>query len=375
MRILIDARLYGLENAGLGRYVINLIDELSKIDKKNDYSILLRKKYHKKLKLPKNWHKVLADVAHYSLLEQIKIPKIIANESADLVHFPHLNVPLTFKGKFVVTIHDIVMNKFKGSETTNLSLPLYFAKRIGYKRVFKKAVFDSQKIIAPSQFTKSELVSYYKLNEDKVVVSYEGVDVEKSSKVSSKQILKELKIETPYLLYVGNAYPHKNLKRVVRAVMDYNMRHSQKLSFVIVSSRNVFTQRLEKIIHECEAEDYVKLAGFVPDDQLGGLFKSALGYIFPSLYEGFGLPGLEAMAFGCLVLASETQIFKEIYKDKAIYFNPFDLNSIEMAIRDVVNMDPRKKAKMVRDAKDFVRRYSWKKMAQETLAVYKECLI
>lgn len=372
MKILIDARLYGLENAGLGRYVMNLVDELASIDKGNDYVVLLRNKYFKELKLPKNWKKVLADINHYSISEQIKLPIIISAEAVDMVHFPHLNVPLTFKGKFVVTIHDIVMNKFKGAETTNLSLPLYLAKRVGYKKVFEKAVKESVKIIVPSEFTKRELATYYKVNEDKIVVTYEGVETKKVSKANPANILESYGLLKPYFLYVGNAYPHKNLKRAVKAITEYNLKHADKVQLAIVSSRNVFTSRLEEIIKEADAQDFIKLLGFVPDDKLAVLYRKAEAYLFPSLYEGFGLPGLEAMSSECLLLASEIPVFKEIYKDNATYFNPFDSNSIEAAIRDVVVMDKKKKVKIIRNAKTFANKYSWKKMAKETLKVYKE---
>lgn len=175
MRILIDARLYGLENAGLGRYAMNLVDQLTKIDSKNEYIILLRKKYFDELKLPSNWEKVLADFKHYSLEEQIKLPKIIHKYEPDMTHFLHFNVPLLFNGRFVVTIHDMLMHKQKGKETTTLSLPLYYVKRIGYKKVFEHAIKSSVKIIVPSEFVKSEIINNFKVPKEKVEVTYEGV--------------------------------------------------------------------------------------------------------------------------------------------------------------------------------------------------------
>jgi hypothetical protein len=125
MKILIDARMYGLENAGIGRYALNLINQLTQLDDKNDYILLLRKKYFDDLTLPKNFKKVLADFRHYSFAEQLMLPKIIANEKPDLVHFLHFNVPVWFTGKFVVTIHDLLMHKQKGLEATTLNPALY----------------------------------------------------------------------------------------------------------------------------------------------------------------------------------------------------------------------------------------------------------
>jgi len=175
MKILIDARLYGLEHGGPGRYVINLLKEIGILDKKNEYIILLREKYFNELKFPAHWSKVLANFRHYSLTEQVKLPLLISRLKPDLVHFPHFNVPIAYNGKFVVTIHDIIMHKFKGTDATTLSMPMYFLKRIGYGKVFRKAVFDSEKIIVPSKFVKDELVDYYKISPKKVVVTYEGV--------------------------------------------------------------------------------------------------------------------------------------------------------------------------------------------------------
>jgi len=175
MRIVIDARLYGLENAGLGRYTINLVNELQKLDKSNEYFILLRKKYFNQLNFNSNWKKVLVDINHYSLQEQVKLPKIIKDLRPDLVHFLHFNVPVFYKGKFIVTIHDLLMHKQRGLEATTLTPSRYFLKRLGYKFVFGNAVKKAIKVIVPSQAVKDEICYYYKLNPEKVIVTYEGI--------------------------------------------------------------------------------------------------------------------------------------------------------------------------------------------------------
>ncbi len=174
MKILIDARFYGLENAGIGRYTMNLVNELQKIDTGNNYIILLRKKYFDELNLPKNWEKVKADIRHYSFEEQIKLPRIIKKYNPDLTHFLNSNVPVNFKGNFVVTIHDLTMYKTNMKATT-LSIPIYYAKNLVYKKVLEFAVKKSQKIIVPSKFVKDELVKNFKILEEKVRVTYEGV--------------------------------------------------------------------------------------------------------------------------------------------------------------------------------------------------------
>jgi glycosyltransferase involved in cell wall biosynthesis len=369
MKILIDARLYGLENAGLGRYVMNLVTELSKIDKKNEYSILLTKKYYDSLSLPDNWKKILANFRHYSISEQINLPKIIKEENPDIAHFPHFNVPVTFKGKFIVTIHDLLMHKNVGLSATTLPAPLYFLKRLGYKTVFKKAVQNSVKIIVPSLAVKKEVVDYYHTNPEKIEAINEGVD-EKIG--DSLNVLDKYNLKDPYYIYAGNAYPHKNLKRLIEATVLMNTNSEQKVVLAIASARNIFTQRLQKVVDKLNAKDVVRLLGFVPDEDLGGLFEKSVGFVFPSLSEGFGLPGLEAMSAGTLVLASDIPVFREVYKDNAIYFNPQDFSSIEKSMRNVFKLEADERTELVEKGKDFAKRYSWAKMAEETLKIYEE---
>lgn len=174
MKILLDGRLYGLENAGLGRYLINLVAELSKLDVSNEYAILLRKKYFEELKLPSNWQKVMADFRHYSLKEQLELPGIINKIDPDITHFPHFNVPILYSGKYVITIHDMLMHEFNGLSATTLPEPIYFLKLLAYKLVFATAIKKAIKIIVPSKAVKSDLLSHYKIDFRKVEVIYEG---------------------------------------------------------------------------------------------------------------------------------------------------------------------------------------------------------
>jgi glycosyltransferase involved in cell wall biosynthesis len=231
VKILIDGRLYGLENAGLGRYVINLIDQISKLDIKNEYILLLSKKYFDNLNLPSNWKKVLADFRHYSFAEQIKLPRIINKENPDIVHFPHFNAPVFYRGKYIVTIHDMLMHKSVGLAATTLPAPLYFLKRLGYRLVFDNAVKRSIKIIVPSYSVKKELIKVYGIPENKIEVTYEGVN-------TNITYSKDNSVEKPYFVYTGNAYPHKNLKRLIEAVVSLNTNCNQSVNLVIVSSRD-----------------------------------------------------------------------------------------------------------------------------------------
>jgi glycosyltransferase involved in cell wall biosynthesis len=166
-------------------------------------------------------------------------------------------------------------------------------------------------------------------------------------------------MKQPYFVYVGNAYPHKNLTRAVQA---------SPITFAVVCSRNVFTKRLEAL------EGQLRLLGFVPDGELKKIYQNAVAFVYPSLYEGFGLPGLEAMAAGTLVLASDIPVFREIYQDNALYFNPKEVSSIKETMRRAINMDTRERQKRISQSQQFIKKYSWARMAKQTLQVYNEAL-
>ena len=373
MKILIDARLYGLEHAGIGRYVMNLVSELVGLDKTNEYTIFLSEKYYKRLHLPGNWKKVLANLRHYTFAEQLQLPGMIAKEKPDLVHFPHLNVPIFYTGSYVVTIHDMTMHQ-QGFDATTLPLPMYLAKRVPYKIAFYSAVKRAQTIIVPSNSVKKEVLKYFKIDNSKIKVTYEGFDaVYKDIKIKPNLDSTYYNLGSRYFVYTGNAYPHKNLKRLVRAVVHLNEHLGMGVSLAIVGSKTIFLNRIKKYIDELEAENYVKVLGYVPDEYLRLIYKNSVAFVFPSLSEGFGLPGLEAMASGTLVLASEIPIFKEIYKGNVSYFDPVDFRSIAHCMKEAIKISSGKRTKIIRRAQRFVKNYSWTKMARQTLEVYENC--
>ena len=373
MKILLDGRLYGPENTGLGRYVMNLVENLAKTDRRNTYTILLRKKYFDRLNLPHKWQKVLADFKHYGFKEQLMLPRLISEAKPDIVHFPHFNVPIFYRGPFVVTIHDILMHRQKGHEATTLNPISYLFKRLVYKVVFRRAVRAATKVIVPSAFVKKEVSDYYKIDKDKVVVTYEGFDEKFLPTGSGVKVPRKYSLEAPYFIYAGNAYPHKNLKRLIEAVVYLNEKTDKKTTLSIVSARDFFISRLEKLIKKVNATSFIKLLGFVSDEELGALYLNSRAFVFPSLSEGFGLPGLEAMSVGTLVLASDIPVLKEVYKASAAYFNPYDYTSMEKAMEDALSIEPSARKERIEKAREFAKRYSWDKMARETIKVYESC--
>ncbi len=378
MKILIDARWYGLENAGIGRYTMALVDELAKIDDKNQYTLLLKEKYFNSLKLPKTWKKVRAEYKHYTFMEQIRLPITIYNEKPDLCHFPHFNVPILYFGKYVVTLHDMEMHKFKGVETTTLPTPYYQIRRMGYKIAFRNAVTRSKRIFVPSNEVRKDISSYYKTDQNKFVVTYEGVDgrfLKKDTDERIKEVLLKFGLITKgYFFYNGNAYPHKNLNKVIKSIYLLNKEVDKKVLFVVASSRSVFIERLREYVNKEGFGQYVKLLGFVTDEELRILHRKSKAFVYASLMEGFGLQGLEAMASGTLLAASNIPVFKEIYSDGATYFDPNKPELIKNALVKIIKTKKEERIRKIKRNKKFVKKYSWQKMAKETLKTYEDIL-
>ncbi|MBI2066040.1 glycosyltransferase, partial [Candidatus Woesebacteria bacterium] len=158
------------------------------------------------------------------------------------------------------------------------------------------------------------------------------------------------------------------------ASLKLNKERKEPVLFVVVCARSTFTQRLEKLADEMGAAKYIKLLGFVPDYELGVLYRNSLGFLFPSLSEGFGLPGLEAILAGTVTLASNIPVFKETYGDSVIYFDPLSSSSLKAAMNEVVLLTPEARTSLIKKAQKFARRYSWDKMARTTLKVYEASL-
>ena len=368
MKIVIDARLYGLENAGIGRYLINLINQIENQDTKNNYLILLRKKYFKELRFSFNLQKVLADYPHYSFKEQIFLPIQLIKLKPDLVHFPHFNVPLFYWGKYLVTIHDLIKHESRGMATTTRLSLFYWLKYLVYLFVVWLTIKKADKIITPSHFWKEELIKRYHLPAGKIIVTYEGIDehlLKSQTKVKPEEILKKYKIKKPFVVYTGSLYPHKNVEILAKAIGKIN----QGLNLVIICARNVFYERFLLKIKKLGINRSVNLVGFVPDEEITAIYKEAKAFVFPSLWEGFGLPGLEAMGLGLPVLAARASCLPEVYGEAALYFNPYQTADLVKKIKKIKE-DKKLRGELISKGLAQVKKYSWEKMAKETLKVY-----
>lgn len=418
MKIGIDARFYGpIGGGGLGRYTKEIVDHLELMDKENDYVIFLRKEnwndFH-----PQNsrFKKILAPYQWYGWKEQILMPWRIKKEKVDLMHFSHFNVPFFYRKKFIVTVHDLILLKYPSKKATTLS-PLYFKlKYFAYKFIIRHALKKANSIITPSQFVKNDIIHYFKIAEDKIIVIYEGLtDINKKNSFGENEYIKNvdktadkrLEMEynkgirrknensfekegnitlknrkdalsalenNKYILYVGNAYPHKNLERLIAAFsLVLKEKRFGNLRLVLVGVKNYFYEELISHVNNFYSDilNNIVFWGYATDQELKELYKNAELYIFPSLQEGFGLPPLEAISFGVPVVCSNNSSLPEILGDAANYFDGEDEKDMAEKIKSTMENENLRKS-LIEKGFAKVKNYSWQKAAIETLNVYEK---
>lgn len=372
MRIGIDARFYGGAHAtGLGRYTQKLIRYLAEVAGPHDtFVIFLRKENWDAYSPPDaRFHKVLADYRWYSFEEQTKLPGVVNRERCDIVHFPHFNVPLRAKKPFLVTIHDLTLTHFPTVRASTLGPLKYAVKHAAYTTVIRRAVRRSARILTVSQFSKNDIVKSFGVQDAKVAVTYEAADPLCDGPRRESETLKALRLPPSYALYVGNAYPHKNLEILPDVVRECE-RLGSPLSMICVGKIDYFYERLKQLILERGVADRIRCVGFISDTDLPELFRRASLYLFPSLYEGFGLPPLEAMQCGVPVLSSNASCLPEILGDAVEYMDPKNPRDIaEKMIRLIT--DTNRRDALIAKGHEHVKKYSWKAMAEQTYNEYR----
>ncbi|MBL7053188.1 MAG: glycosyltransferase family 4 protein [Candidatus Portnoybacteria bacterium] len=369
IKIGIDARFYGPKQTGPGRYVQKLVQGLEENDKVNQYLIFLRKDNWNEYQ-PKNpnFKKILADYPWYGIKEQVLMPFKIHKEKLDLMHFPHFNVPLFCFCPFVITIHDLILKRFPTRRASTLGPIRYWLKNLAYQIVIFSAAKRAKRIISISEFTKNDILKYFKVKPEKMEMIYEGVsdfDIDNSKGIDKKVVLNKYGIKKPYILYVGNSYPHKNLGRLILA-FDKLRKEKKDLNLVLAGRKEYFYNRLEK---EYTGFKNIIFTDFVLDKDLSVLYQNASLYVFPSLCEGFGLPPLEAMLHNLPVVCSDSSCLPEVLGSAAIYFDPENIDDMTDKLRQVLNNE-KLQQELIQEGRKQINKYSWNKMGKETAEVY-----
>lgn len=368
MKIGVDARMYGpaVGGGGLGRYVQELVSHLLVSDPSNSYVLFLKPENADGPQTDRtNVTRTIVDIHWYTFKEQLALPGIIDGAGLDLVHFPHWNVPLGLKTPFVVTIHDLILLEEPRSVKATTRNPLiFFAKHLAFRLTLGSTLKRAQKIIAVSQYTKDAIRRFYPtVPEEKIVVIHEGVSALPAAETPA------VMPRTPYVLHVGNAYPHKNLDLLLVAFRQLLISHPG-LTLALAGREDAFVKRLQE---SPGAQALGESLCFIPnptDAELAALYDHALGYVFPSRMEGFGLPPLEAMKAGVPVAASKAGSLPEVLANGALYFDPRDVNEMTRTLERLVDDDPLREI-LIKNGQKNIERFSWQRMVQETIQVYK----
>jgi len=365
MNIGIDARMYGpnVGGGGLGRYVEQLVTQLQAIDHKNRYVLFLKpENFDTCIITNSNFEKRLVDIHWYTLKEQLKMGHIVDKEALDLVHFPHFNVPVFMRTPFIVTIHDLIL--FDEPFSTKISTrhkAIFAIKYQGYKHVLSHAAKKAEAIIAVSNTTAKSIKKHIpSVDPKRIHVVYEGVTPLPPKKT------KDPIINFPYILYVGNAYPHKNLDQLL-AAFDRMRATSPDLHLVLAGKPSIFYDRALN-----QNPKNVLFQNSPSDAELANLYENAHIYVYPSRIEGFGLPPLEAMSVGTPVAASRIPALVEVLDDAAAYFDPYNTEDIARVLTHLLqNKDERKN--LIQKGTEKIKQYDWKKMALHIQSLYETC--
>jgi glycosyltransferase involved in cell wall biosynthesis len=357
-KICIDARMYGVGHTGIGRYLENLLDNLPPEAKKNIILLVYPDQYtHPKLS---DFSKIKVRSHPYSIFSQIEIPFWLFRIRPKLLHVPHFTIPLLWPGKTIITIHDLIKNISVGRETTTRAPFIYKIKYYGYLIIIKIAIKRAVQIIVPTRYWLDKLGDFYPQSKGKTTVTYEGVD--------SNIFKNNPKIHfdnPPYIIYTGNLYPHKNFPLLLAA-----LKLIPGLRLKLVCSRSVFYDRAKALVVSQRVDDRVDFMGFVSDSRLNTLYQKSLVFVTPAFIEGFGLPGIEAMASGTPVISSRASCLPEVYGNAALFFDPHSAVDLADQIKHLMT-SPQLREKMVTMGLKRVSRFSWGKMGQETWKIYR----
>jgi len=323
--IVIDARESGTST---GRYVDKLIEYLHKLRPSHKITLLVKPQRLDFMKsIAPRFKTVSTRVKEFTFAEQVVLLKQIKSLDPDLVFFPAAQQPVLYRGKVVTTIQDLTTLRFRNPSKNWL---IFTFKRWVYKWVNRRVGRKSVRLITPSEFVKDDFAKFAHINSRKIIVTHEAAD-----KIKDKAEPIEELVGKQFIMYVGRPQPHKNLGRLIDAFES--LRQTQPhLRLVLVGKKDSQYYSYEKYV-QARGIKNVLFTDFVSEGQLRWLYENTTAYVFPSLSEGFGLPGLEAMVHGAPVISSEATCLPEVYQDGVLYFDPLNTEDMAAKIEQMVS--------------------------------------
>jgi glycosyltransferase involved in cell wall biosynthesis len=366
VRIGIDARK--LHDFGIGTYLRNLLRQLAHLDHQTEFVLLCRPEDVPSLAtLGANLRPVAETSGNYSIIEQIKIPLALRREGVTLFHAPHYVLPPLVPCRSVVTIHDCI----------HLMFPQYLPSRLalGYARAsIFAAARRATRVLTVSESSKRDILRFVDIKPDKIDVIYNSYDprfaVEPREEDISR-VRERYQLQDEFVLYAGNVKPHKNLERLIEAFHLVRRRGLDDLRLVLIGDEISRYAALRRAVHRHQLHKYVRFLGYLPEDTLAVMYRLAGVFVFPSLYEGFGLPPLEAMASGTPVVTSNVSSLPEVAGDAAVLVDPYDPNAIANGIYQVLTDSQFRRDLRARGAAR-ARQFSWEQSVRRVREIYGE---
>ena len=358
---------------GSGEYCFELLLSLNKIDKKNNYIIYLPQSPTSDLpRESSRWHYKIVKPRKMWTLFGLSLEFLLKRSRPDVFFSPTHYLPIFTPKKSVISILDVSYLKypelFKKSDLNQL------------RNWTKFSVKKAKKVFTISQASKDDIIKEYGIAKDKVVVTYPGTKVlsSKYNVLSMDEIEKKYGIQGEYVLFVGTLQPRKNIVRLVEAfsmlINANDKRINTNMNLVIVGKKGWLYEEILESPKKFNVGDKVKFLDFVSDEDLPSFYKNAICFVLPSLYEGFGLPVLEAMKYGCPVITSNVSSLPEAGGDAALYVDPKDVSDIADNLRLMIK-SPQLRKELIEKGYEQVKKFSWEKTAKETVKALEGLMI
>jgi glycosyltransferase involved in cell wall biosynthesis len=380
MKIGIDIRLIGKKRTGDEAVFFNLVKNLAKTDAVNDYFLftdiidaesLKSLKERLEIKEKKNFKIVSLLAANKFIWNFWTLPKYLQKNPLDIYETQYITPFFVSKKiKIVTIIHDISFNFFPQF--------IKFLDLLFLKILIPISLKRADAVVAVSKFTKNEIIKYYKIPEGKIFVIYNALAEEFLTADIDENKLEKVKIKynlpDKFILYLGTLQPRKNIPHLISAFSRIKKRLPE-LSLVIGGNKQAynFDRNIDAVLKKTGLRKEVHFTGFIDEEDKKAVFQLSSVFVFPSLYEGFGIPLLEAMSQSAPIIASNIESLKEIGKEAAIYINPVSLDEFESALYNICVSENLRK-ELIQKGKERVSFFSWEKSARETLAVYEKIL-
>jgi glycosyltransferase involved in cell wall biosynthesis len=365
VRVAIDVRK--LHDFGIGTYIRNLLRHLARIDHHTEYVLLCRERdLGAPATLGPNFRSVLEPSPNYSIREQLHVPWVLRRERPDVYHAPHYVLPVAVPTRSVVTIHDCI----------HLMFPQYLPNRAAYTYAWttmRSAARRAQRVLTVSEASKRDILHFCGIPAGKVVVVHNAIDERywvPPAAEDIERVRERYQLQHRFVLYAGTIKPHKNLVRLIAAFAQLR-REFDDVTLLIIGDEISKLPALRRAVHGHKLHKHVRFLGYVDERTLAALYRLASVFAFPSLYEGFGLPPLEAMASGTPVVTSNVSSLPEVTGDAAVLVDPRDVDAIVDGLSRVLR-DPDLAATLRERGLARARAFSWEVSVNRTLRVYRE---